>query len=144
MVQHPELNFNGGLETMEKIEECDLLIVDDEREFRLFLEYFFKNKMPGIRIKLAKDGEEAYNLALKFRPRIIWTCIRMPRMSGFGLIELIKKNPDLRNMKIIVYTAYSSGGTKNQAFALGADAFLPKGNFGQLEEGLKIVAEFLK
>jgi CheY-like chemotaxis protein len=138
-----EVNFSGGLETMKEIEECNVLIVDDEEAFRLFLEHFFKNKVPGIRIRLAKDGEEAYNLALKFRPRIIWTCVRMPRMSGLELIELIKKNQDLRSIKIIVYTAYYSEETKNQAFALGADAFLSKGDFGQLEKGLKMVADFL-
>ncbi len=127
---------------MKKINECDLLIVDDEPSIRLFLEDYFKQKMPSIKIKLAEDGEEAYNLALIFRPRIIWTCIRMPRMSGIDLIESIKKNPDIRNAKIIVYTAYHS--EKNQALALGADAYLHKGDYEQLEDGLRIVDNFLK
>lgn len=125
---------------MEKIDKCDLLIVDDEPGYRLFLEDFFKQRMPGVKIKLAKDGEEAYNLALKFKPRIIWTCIKMPRMNGLDLIELIKKNPDIRNAKIIVYTASYPG--KDQE--LGADAFLRKGDHDQLEEGLKMVTNFLK
>ena len=127
---------------MERINECDVLVVDDEPNFRLFLEDYFKQKIPGIKIKLAEDGVEAYNLALKFRPCIIWTCIKMPRMSGLELIESIKKNPDIQNTKIIVYTAYHSG--KDKALALGADAYLPKGDYGQLEEGLKTVTEFLK
>ena len=129
---------------MEKINECDLLIVDDEPGFRLFLEDYFKQKILGIRIKLAEDGEEAYNLALKFRPRIIWACIKMPRMNGLELMELIEKNPDIRNIRIIIYTAHHSAEIRNQAFALGADAYLHKGDYGQIEEGLKIVANFLK
>lgn len=83
---------------MERVHECDVLVVDDEPNFRLFLEDYFKQKMPGIKIKLAEDGVEAYNLALKFRPRIIWTCIRMPRVSGLELVEMIKKDPDIRNI----------------------------------------------
>jgi CheY-like chemotaxis protein len=63
-------------------------------------------------------------------------------MSGLELIEWIKKNPDNQNTKIIVYSAYHSG--KDKALSLGADAYLPKGDYGQLEEGLKTVAEFLK
>jgi CheY-like chemotaxis protein len=63
-------------------------------------------------------------------------------MSGLDLIKSIKKNPDIRNAKIIVYTAYHLG--KNQALALGADAYLHKGDYEQLENGLKIVANFLK
>jgi CheY-like chemotaxis protein len=146
-MQHPSVDLSRkveGSETMEKINECDLFIVDDEPNFRLFLENYFKQKMPSIKIKLAEDGDEAYNLALKFRPRIIWTCISMPRVSGLELVELIKKDPDIRNIKIIIYTARHSGEIKNQAFALGADAYLYKGDYGQLEEGLKMVANFLK
>jgi CheY-like chemotaxis protein len=129
---------------MEKIDEFDLLIVDDEPGIRLFLEVYFKRMIPGIKTKLAQDGKEAYDLALKFRPRIIWTCIKMPSMDGFELIESIKKNPDIQNTKVIIYTAYHSGKIKNQAFELGADAFLPKGDYKQLEEGVKIVTDFLK
>ena len=127
---------------MEKISECDLLIVDDEPSYRLFLEDYFKQKIPGIKTKLAEDGEEGYNLALRFRPRIIWTCIKMPRMSGLDLIGAIKENPDIKNTKIIVYSGYGSEEIKNKALALGADAFLSKGFYEQLEEGLKIVANF--
>jgi two-component system response regulator YesN len=121
---------------------CDLLVVDDEPNYRWSLKDYFKQRMPGIKIKVAKDGKEAYSLALKFRPRIIWTCIRMPHMSGLELIEAIRKDPDNRDTKIIVYSAYHSG--KNEALALGADAFLLKGDNEQLEEGVKIVANFLK
>jgi len=53
------------------MEKCDLLIVDDEPGFRAMLEDFFKKRILGIEIKVAKDGKEAYNLALKLRPRIM-------------------------------------------------------------------------
>ena len=107
---------------MEKIDSCDLLIVDDEPDIRLSLGLYFKMNIPGIKINSAKDGEEAYNLALKFRPRIIWSCIKMPRMSGLELIKLIKENPDIKNAKVIVYSGYGSKEIKNEAFELGADA----------------------
>jgi adenylate cyclase len=142
IIKYPSRLISRGLELIKKMGKCDLLIVDDEPSYRLSLEQYFRLNIPGVKIKLAKDGEEAYNLALKFKPRIIWTCIKMPLFSGLELIELIRKNSDIQNTNIIVYTAYHSG--KNQAFALGADAYLHKGEYGQLEEGLKIVTNFLK
>lgn len=142
IMKYPFRLISKGLELLKKVSKCDLLIVDDEPNFRWSLEDYFKQRIPGIKIKLAKDGEEAYGIALKFRPRIIWTCIRMPLFSGLELIELIRKNSDIQNTNIIVYTAYHSG--VNQALALGADAFLLKGDYEQLEEGVKIVAKFLK
>ena len=128
---------------MERVNECDLLIVDDKPNFRLFLKDFFVQKIPGIKTKLAEDGIEGYDLALKFSPRIIWTCIRMPRMSGLELIELIKEDPDVRYIRIVIYTAHHCGQIRNRAFALGAEAYLYKGDYGQLEEGLRIVADLL-
>ena len=122
-------------------ERCDLLIVDDEESMRRFLEMYFQRMIPGIKIKSAEDGEAGYRLALKFRPRIVWTCIRMPRMGGLDLIKLIKQNPDIRDAKVIIYTAYGSKEIRNQAFELGADAFLDKP--GNLEDMLATVTNFL-
>jgi len=58
------------------------------------------------------------------------------------LIRLIKKNPDIRDAKVIVYTAYGSKEVRDQAFELGADAFIDKP--GKLEDMLATVTNFLK
>jgi len=120
----------------------DLLIVDDEESIRRFLELYFQRVIPGIKIKSAKDGEEGFRLVSEFRPRIIWTCIRMPRLNGLDLIKLIKQNPDIRNDKVIVYSAYGSREIRDQAFESGADVFIHKP--GKLEEMLATVTNFLK
>lgn len=129
---------------VQSTDKCDLLIVDDEPNFRLGLEGYFKQKMPGIKIKLAEDGEQACKLVSKFRPRVLWTCIGMPRMSGLKLIESIKKNTATQNTKVMIYTAHHSEEIKNQAVGLGADVYLYKGDHGQLEDGLKKLTNFLK
>jgi CheY-like chemotaxis protein len=66
----------------------------------------------------------------------------MPRMNGLELIKLVKKNPDIRNAKVIIYTGYGSKEVRNQAFESGADAFFDKP--GNLVDMLATVAEFLK
>ena len=127
--------------------KCDLLIVEDEPSILAFLEVYFKRMILGIKIKSAKDGEEGYRLALEFRPRIVWTCVKMPRLNGLELIKLIKKNPDTQNAKVILFSGYGSKEIKNQAFELGADAFIDKGkgksNYEKFEQGAKMVANFL-
>ena len=100
--------------------------------------------MPGIKIKLTEDGEQAYKLVSKFRPCVVWTCIGMPRMSGLKLIESIKKNTATKNTKIVIYIAHHSADIKTQALGVGADVYLYKGNHGQLEDGLKKLTDFLK
>ena len=123
-------------------ERCDLLIVEDEPNILAGLEVYFKRMIPGIKIKSAKDGEEGYRLALEFRPRIVWTCVKLPRLNGLDLIKLIKKNPDIRNAKLIIYTGYGSKEVRNQALELGADPFLDKP--GNVDDMLATVVNFLK
>jgi len=125
-------------------ERCDLLIVDDEPGIRTILQVYFKRMIPGIRIQSAEDGQEGYRLSLEFRPRVIWTCIRMPRFNGLQLIKLIKKSRDIRDAKVIVFSGYGSKEVREEAFESGADAFLDKFDCNQLEEGVKMVANFLK
>ncbi len=123
-------------------ERCDLLIVDDEENLRVFLGMIIHKKIPNLRIQYAGNGLEGLEKAKAFRPRIVWTCIRMPRMDGLEMIKLIRQNPDLQNTRIIVGTGYGSEEIRNQAFELGADRFLHK-PFTP-EEALGAVAGLLK
>jgi len=67
----------------------------------------------------------------------------MPRLNGLELIKLIKKNPDTQNAKVILFSGYGSKEVRNQAFELGADTFIDKGDYEKLEQGAKMVANFL-
>jgi len=120
-----------GLELVkivEREEECDLLIVDDEESIRFFLGEEIQDMIPNIRIQFAKNGLEASKKVLTLNLRIVWTCVKMPRMDGLRLIELIRRNPDLKNTKIILCTAcYTMEDVRNRAFELGVNLFLPKG-----------------
>lgn len=101
--------ISRGLELVkivEREEECDLLIVDDEESIRFLLREEIQDRFPDLRIQLAKDGLDGLEKVKKFRPRIVWTCVKMPRMDGLELIELIRKSPDLKNTKIILCTGW--------------------------------------
>ena len=52
--------------------------------------------------------------------------IRMPGMDGFTLVEKIKENPDLKNIKIIVMTSSGIRGDSARCRDLGVDAYLLK------------------
>ena len=126
-----------------EIDRCDLLIVDDEESFRWLISEEIQERFPNASLQTAKDGVEGYELALKFRPRIVWTCIRMPRMDGLEMIKLIRKNAALKNTKILVFTGYGSEEVKNLALESGADVFLSKGGSGPLKEALSAIAGWM-
>lgn len=74
----------------------------------------------------ARDGVEAMELIDKIRPRAILLDINMPRLDGFGVLERLKTDPQLRDIPVLVLTARNSGDDVRRAIALGARDFLAK------------------
>ena len=109
------------------INKCDLLIVEDEESIRYLIGKIIQDRFPKLRIQSAGDGYQGLEKVKAFKPRIVWTCVKMPRMSGLELIELIRQDPDCKNTKIIVCTScYTMEDVKSRAFELGVDLFFPK------------------
>lgn len=80
-----------------------ILVVDDvdtiARVYARFLE------RQGYEVHIAYNGEEALLKYDQFKPDLVISDIRMPKMSGFELaVNLRKKNPD---QKIILMTGYA-------------------------------------
>lgn len=67
-----------------------LLIVDDNDDFRLFMEYSLGLQ---YRVKLASNGKEAWDILQNSEemPDLVVSDIMMPEMDGNKLCRLIKK-----------------------------------------------------
>jgi CheY-like chemotaxis protein len=124
------------------INRCDLLIVEDEPSFRDFIGKMIQSRFPNLRIQSAGDGLEGLKKVKAFKPHIVWTCVRLPRMSGLELIELIRRDPDRKNTKIIVCTGcHTMKDVKTRALKLGVDRFFPKPF--KIKEALSAIASCL-
>jgi DNA-binding NarL/FixJ family response regulator len=72
----------------------------------------------------AEDGEEAVQLIERERPDVAILDVHMPRLDGLQATARIKaSNPDVR---ILVLSLAAE--LRDQAMALGADAFVTKGS----------------
>ncbi|MDB4386017.1 sigma-54 dependent transcriptional regulator [bacterium] len=86
----------------------DLLIVDDEHDFRHQAVSYFKRI--GFKVDQAEDGEEALNISTNRKFDVVVLDIHMPGISGITVLEqLIKREPSL---KVIMLTG---GGTIEHA-----------------------------
>lgn len=87
---------------MKKIEELNVLLVDDEELIRIVLKKALERFVN--RVDLAQNAKEALNLFNSESYDIVLTDIRMPDMSGDTLIKKIRvKNQEI---PIIVISAY--------------------------------------
>ncbi len=83
-----------------------ILIADDEERDRLWLKNLLKHSLPDCGdIEEAKDGEQAVELASRLSPALVFLDIKMPKLSGIKVAELIlKKAP---NTGVIMLSNFS-------------------------------------
>ena len=80
----------------------------------------------GYRILLAKNGQEAVDLASIHHPDLILMDIQMPGMDGLEAIQKIRLDLNLVNIPIIALTALAMTGDRDRCIAAGATDYLTK------------------
>ena len=75
---------------------------------------------------VATNGAEAIEAAKKYKPDIILMDIMMPTMDGFEATKIIKEDPELHHIPIIMLTALSTQQDKVKGLQCGAEDFLTK------------------
>ena len=85
---------------------------------------------------LAKDGLDAITKLEDVRPDIMLLDIEMPRMDGFEVASLVRHNPNLVGLPIIMITSRTGEKHRERAFQIGVNAF-------QEQQLLETIAELL-
>lgn len=103
-----------------------VLVADDVAAMRLLAMAMLRRL--GVGVVLARDGEQAWELALELRPEIVITDALMPRLDGRELSRRIKKSPVLKETPVIVMSAvYTSQRYQKEALTtFMADGYLTK------------------
>jgi len=115
-----------------------ILIVDDERSMREFLEILLTKE--GYQVSLASSGEEAYRFIAQNKYDLIITDIKMPDIDGIDVLKKAKeKDP---NALVVMISAFATAETAVEAMKEGAYDYIPKPF--KVKDFKKIVAEALK
>ena len=75
---------------------------------------------------IAERGEDALDLIYQYEPDLVLLDILLPGIDGYEVCEIIRLNPNYRNVKIIFLTAKGREVEIAQGLALGADAYITK------------------
>ncbi|MCI4397537.1 MAG: response regulator [Acidobacteria bacterium] len=98
-----------------------LLIVDDMKSF-LDLERAFLRRA-DCRLLTAATGLEAIKVAQTEKPDLIILDIEMPELDGIQATRILKANPGLASIPVVIF---SSTSRKDEALAAGAQEFISK------------------
>lgn len=101
-----------------------ILLVDDV-DFFLDLEKSFLQR-EEIDILSARNGQQAYDMIVLHRPDVVLLDLYMPEMDGDECCRLVKNDPELRNIPIIMVTTAGKEDEKEKCRQAGCDDIMLK------------------
>ena len=101
-----------------------ILIVDDEPNIVMSLEYTFKKN--NFEVFIARDGQEALDILKTQLPDVIILDVMMPMVDGYATLEQIKKDDRLQNCKVIFLSAKNKEKDIEKGLSLGANLYVVK------------------
>jgi chemosensory pili system protein ChpA (sensor histidine kinase/response regulator) len=101
-----------------------IMVVDDSLTVRKITSRLLERE--GYQVLTAKDGIDALEQLRETLPAVMLVDIEMPRMDGFDLTRNVRGDPRTRDIPIIVISSRTADKHRNQAAALGVNAFLGK------------------
>ena len=132
---------------MNLAESSVLLVEDDPNDVFLVQRAFQKHKLANP-LYVARDGEEAVSYlsgqgpyADRDRhplPVVLLLDLKMPRKSGFEVLQWVRAQPRLKRLPVVVLTSSNQSPDIDRAYDLGANSYLVKpGSFDNLQEIVK-------
>jgi CheY-like chemotaxis protein len=115
-----------------------ILLVDDDQDFAQLLEFDFRKR--GFEVVKAHNGEDGLVKAAAEKPNIIILDIKMPKMDGYTFVRRLKKDPDTKNLPLIVLTSYEPMKDMFQLEGV-SDYFVKSAN---MENLMKTVEKYLQ
>ena len=102
-----------------------ILIIDDDARTHILLEDSLESL--GVALHFASTSAEGIDLAQRLKPDLILLDLRLPAPSlpGWDVVPLLKGNPDLAHIPVVVMSA-SGGESIMKAMKAGADDFIEK------------------
>lgn len=101
-----------------------ILITEDEPNIVESLTFILTRV--GYDVSSVADGEAAMHRLRSNRPDIMVLDVMLPKLNGFEVLKLVKSDPLLKSMPVVILTAKGQTHDRQLAEEIGADAFVTK------------------
>ncbi len=99
-----------------------ILIVDDDQSIRDTLTSYLKKQ--EYEVLSAVDGQQAADILQKFNPDLVITDVKMPKINGLKLLEIVKQFDN--HIQVIMISAYDDMQNTIKAMQMGAYDYIEK------------------
>lgn len=101
-----------------------ILIIDDNAEIRENTAEILS--LGGYKTVTAENGKKGVEVALSQKPDLIVCDIMMPELDGYGVLHLLRKNPETEDIPLIFLTAKAERSDLRKGMEMGADDYVTK------------------
>ena len=106
-----------------QIEECNLLLVEDNEELLLLMRNIFSRRYQTF---TAANGKDALEIIDKNSIDVVISDIMMPGMSGLELCDTLKNQLSTSHIIVILLTAKTAIEDRIESYRVNADAYITK------------------
>jgi DNA-binding response OmpR family regulator len=104
-----------------------ILIVEDEAYIRLLIEQTLEElEEQGVEIIEADNGETALRLIQQERPRLVFLDVMIPKINGFEVCRIAKRELKMTDIMIVILTAKGQEYDRQTGEDVGADLYMTK------------------
>jgi two-component system response regulator len=109
------------------INQCVLLIEDNESDEDMAVRSIKRSGL-GLEILVARDGEQACEMLAEAPVRVllIFLDIKLPKKTGFEVLEFIRKQESTKLIPVIMLTSSHEPRDVETALSLGANSYIQK------------------
>lgn len=141
------MTFSSVVTAHEPIEI--LLVEDNPGDIRLTQEVLKEGRM-GNRLNVVEDGEQAIAYLTRQAPYtdvsppdLILLDLNLPRRGGLEVLEMVKTNPTLRHIPVIIFTTSQAEEDITNAYNLHANCYITKPiDLEQFAQSIKSIEDF--
>lgn len=101
-----------------------ILIVDDEPNIVMSLEYLMRSK--GFDVRIGRNGAEALEALEDEVFDLILLDITMPEVDGYEICRLVKNHPEWKKTHVVFVSAKSKQSDIEKGLSLGASDYIVK------------------
>jgi DNA-binding response OmpR family regulator len=112
-----------------------LIVEDDEIAAEMYRARLLAD---GHTVVVAGDGEEGLRMALEEDPGFILLDLRLPKLSGLGLLSRLRSTPTTRDTPVIVLTNMSDPELSYRGNALGVVEYMIKAETTPMQLSMRL------
>jgi two-component system response regulator len=115
--------------------KTEILLVEDNHSDAFLFIRALRKKSIKERVHTVRDGEEAINFLFdektgacieQNRPRVIFLDLKLPKLNGLEVLEIIKKDHRTNAIPVVILTSSSEESDIKKAYELGVNSYLVK------------------